>query len=90
MRIKIRKLSMTKRNLPRNPKPRKGMKTNHPTLKKNPPKDPQWFAMSKVFSYVQRMKFQPIPEIENYTQTLHTIMMPIALMHLSPTPNIPN
>jgi len=41
---------MTKRNLPRNPKPRKGMKTN---LKTEPPKDLEWFATSKAFSHVE-------------------------------------
>jgi hypothetical protein len=37
------------------------MKTNHPTFFKKTPKDPQWFATSKAFSYVQRMKIQLIP-----------------------------
>jgi hypothetical protein len=53
------KLPMTKRN-----KKSKALKWNEdqpPNLKKKPPKDPQWFATSKAFSHVQRMKIQSTP-----------------------------
>jgi hypothetical protein len=35
---KLRNFQWLRKNLPRNPKPWKGMKTNHPTYKKTPQK----------------------------------------------------